>query len=349
MLLALSLALAIGATAGEDDPAAASTVTIRERGIRLDDALRRLREGTGNAVTDLRGAGASNPALDLDLEAAPFLRALDEIATRAGVAVTPFTGDGSMGIVAGGGADAARPPTADSGPFRIALKRIALLRDFEAGSSSARIALEIGWEPRLRPMLLSIKADGVEAIDDRGRAVPPQVAMESGDVALRSENPSVEANVTLAAPDRSARMLSRLRIRAEATVPADARTFEFPALDREATLRQGGVSATLRPVEVDQQVWKVTIELAYPDGGPALESFRQGLLENRVRLRRADGSTIEPRGGSVNVGTDGGRVGFEHLFIDAPGKPGDYRLVCEAPGAIVAVPIDATFRDVPLP
>jgi hypothetical protein len=347
-LLLMSPSLAHLVTAADVDPAAPSTVTIRERGVRLDAALRKLREQTGNAVVDLRerfGAEGANPAIDLDLDAVPFLRALDEIATKAGVAVTPFTGDGSLGIVSAGDANAARPPAQYAGPFRVALNRIVLQRDFEAGAATARIALAFGWEPRVRPILLSIKSDRVEATDDRARAVRPQVATESGDVVLHAENPSTEVAVNLAAPERSAASLATLRIRAEATLPADVKTFRFPRLVAEQTIRQGNVSATLRGVEVDEQIWNVRVLLDYHDGGPAFESFRQGLLDNRAWLQKADGAKIEHQGSS----SADGRHEFEYLFVDVPGAPGDYQLVYEAPGAIVSVPIDVTFKDVPLP
>jgi hypothetical protein len=143
--------------------------------------------------------------------------------------------------------------------------------------------------------------------------------------------------------------LASLRIRAEATLPADVKTFRFPRLDEEKTIRQGGVSATLRGVDVDEHVWKLNLVLDYHDGGPAFESFRQGLFEGRVSLQKADGPKFEGRSGFSATGGDGGRLGFEYLFVDVPGEPKDYQLVCEAPGAIVAAPLDVTFRDVPLP
>ena len=42
------------------------------------------------------------------------------------------------------------------------------------------------------------------------------------------------------------------------------------------------MSVTLQGMEIDEQVWKVNVELAYPGEGPAFESYRQGLFNNRV-------------------------------------------------------------------
>ncbi|OJW19584.1 MAG: hypothetical protein BGO49_14100 [Planctomycetales bacterium 71-10] len=343
---------AIQAAVADVDPSTPSAVTIHAQGIRLSDALQQLQKQTGNAIADLReqyGAEATNPSFDLDLEAVPFLKALDEVAAKAGVTTSPFTGDGSIGIMAAGEMGAAKPPVEYVGPFRVTLKQIAQQRDFQAGTSAANVALEVGWEPRIRPMLLAIKSDKIEVKDDQGREVKPQVAMESGDVVLRPENPSAEINVNLAAPERSAAKLATLRVQAEMTLPAGLKTFRFPRLDEKKTIQQGDVSVTLEGVEVDEQIWKVTVVLAYPGEGPAFESYRQGLFNNQVWLQKADGSKFEQNGGFSNTGSDGGRLGFEYMFVDVPGETKDYQLVYETPSKVVSVPLDFTFKDVPLP
>ncbi len=67
------------------------------------------------------------------------------------------------------------------------------------------------------------------------------------------------------------------------------------------TQTQGDVSTTLQNVEIDEQVWKVNVELAYPGTGPAFESYRQGLFNNRIWLQKADGSRFEHNGGFSNT------------------------------------------------
>ena len=91
---------------------------------------------------------------------------------------------------------------------------------------------------------------------------------------------------------------------------------------------------TLESAEVDEQVWKVNVEVAYPGGGPAFESYRQGLFNNRLWLQKADGSRFEHNGGFSNTASDGGKLGFEYLFVDAPGKPADYQFVYETPSKV---------------
>ena len=337
--------------AEEETSTVASRVTIQAKAIRLSEALGLIQKQTGNGITDLReqlGGEVTNPAFDLDIHDVPFHEALDRVARLAEVSVNAFTGDGTIGITAG--MPSKDPLIQYVGPFRVAFKQLTEVRDLQAGTSAASAQLEVAWEPRLRPMLLTLKSDGLAVKDDKNREVKPQTMMESNEVVLRPENPAVEMNLNLEAPDRSAVKLSSFRIKADVTLPAGIKTFRFPSLAQEnVTQKQGDVSATLQNVEIDEQVWKVNVELVYPGNGPAFESYRQGLFNNRIWLQKADGSRFEHNGGFSNTSSDGGKLGFEYLFVDAPGKPADYQLVYETPSKVVTIPLEFEFKNVPLP
>ena len=337
--------------AEEETSTVASRVTIQAKAIRLSEALGLIQKQTGNGITDLReqlGGETTNPAFDLDIHDVPFHEALDRVARLAEISVNAFTGDGTIGITAG--TPSKDPLIQYVGPFRVAFKQFTEFRDLQAGTSAASAQLEVAWEPRLRPMLLALKSDGLAVKDDKNREVKPQAMMESNEVVLRPENPAVEMNLNLEAPDRSAVKLSTFRIKADVTLPAGIKTFRFPSLAQEnVTQKQGDVSATLQNVEIDEQVWKVNVELVYPGNGPAFESYRQGLFNNRIWLQKADGSRFEHNGGFSNTSSDGGKLGFEYLFVDAPGKLADYQLVYETPSKVVTIPLEFEFKNVPLP
>jgi hypothetical protein len=336
---------------GRPDDATPARVTIQGKGIRLSDALQQIQKQTGNSISDLReqqGAEASNPTIDLDLKDVSFYEALDDVARKAEVSISAFTGDGSVGITAD------KPPAKSLvqyvGAFRVNLRDFSLRRDYGAEKSTANAAFEVAWEPRLRPMMLALKADQLVVKDDQGRDVKPEVMAESTDVVLRPENPVAEVNINLDAPERSASKLATITVKADVTLPAGVKTFRFPSLaEQNVVLKQDDVTVTLQQTEVDEQVWKVDLVLSYPGEGPAFESYRQGLFNNRLWLERADGSRFEHNGGFSNTGSDGGKLGFEYLFVDVPGKPSDYRFVYETPSRVITTPLEFTFKDVPLP
>ncbi len=248
-------------------------------------------------------------------------------------------------------ASKAKPLILYSGPFRIELQQVSLSRDFQAGTALANLQLEAAWEPRLRPMLLKLKADEMKIVDDRKKDVKPQVA----DGVRRSRDPAREPVRRDQPQPRSPRARCqedspRCVVKAEVTIPAGIKTFKFPSLaQKDVTVKQGDVSLTLEDTEIDEQVWKVNVTLVYPGEGPAFESYRQGLFNNRLWLQRADGSRFEHNGGFHNTGSDGGKLGFEYLFVDAPGKPADYQLIYETPSKVITIPLEFEFKDVALP
>lgn len=329
----------------------ATKITLRGNGIRLTEVIQKLQAQSGNVITDLReqeGAEATNPALDLDIADKPFFEALDEVAQKAEITPNFFTGDGSIGLM--GGKPPAKGLVQYTGPFRVAFKQVSAARDLQAGTSSASTQFEVAWEPRLRPMLLALKVDELKILDDQGKTIEPEVMMESTDVVLRPDNPAAELNVNLVAPERSAKKLASMKIKADITIPAGLKTFRFPSLAKEnVALKEGDIQVKLEGTEVDEQVWKVNVELAYPGGGEAFESYRQGLFNNRIWLQKADGSRFEHNGGFSNTSADEGKLGFEYLFVDAPGKPADYQLIYETPSKVLTIPLEFEFKDVPLP
>jgi hypothetical protein len=338
----------------------ASKITIKAKGIRLTEAIKAFQTQSGNIINDLReanGEEVTNPAVDLDIEDKCFFEALDILAEKAGVAFTPYTGDGTLGLTAGGMAPRpgmpamAKPMLVYSGPFRIQFKEIAIVKDFTTATGKATAQFEVLWEPRLRPMLLSIKNEDLKIVDDQGKPVLPQVKDESSEAAgLRAGNCAAEVNLELLAPERSAKVLSSLKVKGEVTVPSGIKSFKFPNLAATNVIKkQDDITVTLESCEVDEQSWKVALYLAYPEGGPAFESYRQGLFNNRPWLQKSDGSRFEHNGGMNDSGSGEGKIGFEFVFVDVPGKPSDYMFVYETPAKVVPIPLEFEFKDVPLP
>jgi hypothetical protein len=238
-----------------------------------------------------------------------------------------------------------------SGPFRVQFKQLGAVRDFDTGTGTANAQFELAWEPRLRPMLLAFKPDSVQATTDDGKPVARAVTDESDDVALRPENPAAEVNLNLVAPARTAKEIASFKVKGEVTLPAGLKTFKFKSLTaKDETIKEGDVAVTLESTSVEEAVWRVSVTVAYPGGtGPAFESYQQGLFNNRLWLLKADGSRFEHNGGFNNTGSDEGKLSFEYLFVDVPGKLSDYGFVYETPSKVVTIPLEFEFTKVPLP
>jgi hypothetical protein len=236
-----------------------------------------------------------------------------------------------------------------SGPFRIQFKNVAANIDFGAQTSNANAQFEVAWEPRLRPMLLALKSEDIKIADDKGGKVEPSVTNESSSVVLRPENPAAEMNINMTAPNRAAGKIASLKVKADVTLPSNMKQFKFPNLTKSGTQKLGDISVSLESTDVDEQIWRVNVELNYPGEGPAFESYRQGLFNNKIWLQKADGSRFEHNGGQNQTAGEGGKLGFEYLFVDVPGKPADYAFMYETPSKVVTIPLEFEYKDVPLP
>lgn len=350
------------AAAEEKGRLVATKVTIRGKGIRLTEAIKQLQQQTGNVVSDMReqmGEDVTNPQLDLELADKPFFEALDTICGAAGLIPYFYTGNGTVGLLTGGRGPAAATGgeasarVAYNGPFRISFKQLAISRDFASGMATANAQFEVAWEPRLRPMLLALKSEDIAITDDRGKTIEPSVSEESSSIVIRPENPIAEINLNMTAPERAAQKLATLKVKAELSLPAGLRTFRFAELAKSTELRQGDVRVSVNPVDVEDNIWKYRVMLYFPGKGPAFESYQQGLFNNRLWLQSSDGGRLGhdgPHGGGFNtLGSDEGKLAFEYLFVDVPGKPADYSFVYETPSRVEAIPLEFEFKDVPLP
>ncbi|WP_152049864.1 hypothetical protein [Tautonia marina] len=344
--------------ASTENVSEASRITIQGDGIRLSEVLRELQRQSGNRISDLRelyGQDATNPALDLQINDLPFLEAFDLIAEKAGLEPVFYTGDGTIGLLTQGameygeGEGTGSAPTIYTGPFRVSLNQIAAQHDLTTGARSTNAQVMVVWEPRLRPMLMNLDVSNVEIVDDRGQEVMPSVSEEAGTVVLRPENPTAELNLNMASPDRKAQQIDRLKVRATLTVPSGNEVFRLDLGTPTPSQEQGDVTVSVGRVEVDGFVWKVDVRVTYEGQSEAFETYRQGLFNNRLWLQRPDGSRFEQNGGFNQIGASANSMAFQYLFVDAPGKPSDYQLVYETPGAVLELPLEFEFTDVPLP
>ncbi len=267
----------------------ASKISLKRSGMRLSEAIREFQKQSGNAISDLReaeGADAPNPSIDIDFKDIPFLEALDKLGEKAEVEFTPYTSDGSIGIT--GTAAKKFKYKVFNGPFSVIFNQVGAVRDLQAESSTASLQFVAAWEPRVRPMLLELKAEEVKIKDDLDRDVEPMVMDESQQVVLRPDTPYAEINLQIKSPDRSAKTLKLVHVKTNVTVPAAQKLFKFPNLAKANTkIKEGDIEVLLNSTEIDEQVWRVNLTIIYPDEGPAFESYRQGLFNNRLWLQKA--------------------------------------------------------------
>lgn len=345
----------------------ATSITIMGKAIRLSDAIKTLQQQSGNVVVDLReqtGQEVLNPTIDLEIDKRPFFEALDIIAMKGGLELSYYTAENAIGLL-NAPMQMMEAQTASKvdrrafvqylEAFRVSLNRIGVTRDYSSLTSAhtANIQMELVWEPRLRPLMIKLKPDQIKAVDDQGREIKAAVGGESLELSIRAENPIVDLNLNLSAPERDAQMLKSLEVVADLTVPMAKRSLNLKKVtEKGAEVKSGKASLRLMNFESDAPVWKVTVELTSPtpEGAEELDSYRQMNIMPQVFLTKADGGRTPLNGGfSSSGGSSPNTMIYEFLFVDIPGKPEDHGILVETPGELKTIPLKWQFDNIPLP
>ena len=284
----------------------------------------------------------------MDVRQEPFWKVLDLIADRAGARVAILPRDGHIALVRRG-ADERRPLVSYSGPCRFCVKRVTVMRDLETGAHTCSAAVEVAWEPGLKPLFLGTPQDVVvrdnagrrHASPDAGKSLAPV----DGRVALLIDVP-------LPALPREVSSLAQVEGHLEAVMPSRMLRLRFPPLDevkKGAQVKRDGVTCAITKLALDRDRWTVQVAVKNPPGGTVLESFQRWDLNNRLLLVSNDGQAqLAPR----SAVQEGDAV-FGYHFTDAAQlakmNPRDWHLEYETPALVVTVPLTFSFRDVPLP
>ncbi len=350
--------------AGKDDAnwkrvLAPRSVSLQKDSIPLSEALAQIKEQTGNLVADRR-LSKKNHKLKLDLTKAPFWQALEAIAKSADARISPYQADSIIALVDG----PYRPlPTDFQGPFRVAVKRLALSRDLETDNHSCVVHLEVAWEPWFQPFYLEAgPAAIVFSPDAKGKAFKAAIPSR-GQLAVAGKN-AVEVEVRLTAPNRSAAKIDLLKGTFRVIGPSKMLTFLFPALKpiKNAAIRleREGVTVSLTRIAVKSERWTFDVLIENPPGGPKFESYQSWLDNNQIYLEKGEGKDREmffpnPAEEEALGNVTATRAAISYHFTPRngsrtmPGKIGDWKLVYRTPGRIVEVPVPFEYKDLLLP
>lgn len=246
------------------------------------------------------------------------------------------------------------PQVAHAGVFRVEATT-GVLKSAE-GESASVLRVSTTWqaEPRLRPLFLRIKA-----ADWHGSL---------GDHPVHPWNPDAEYELPFADATRQLTWPLDLvwpreseekswSLRGQATVHlaavTETITFDPVALRPNVQRRRGGVAVRIRAVEftpgVDNQLnARIRIHVSYDAGGPAFESHRTWVFYQEAHLMTREGERIAFTDYEATQEADGA-VGVEYRFQNLSGRAADYRFAYAAPTLFLDVPLEVTFRDLPVP
>ncbi len=323
------------------------------------ELLKELSRQTGNSIVDRRAgqAGAtieSDPLLTVDFHDKAFWQAFDEVLDRLNLDVDSYAGGEGLAVVPRPMGRLPRVERASyAGPIRVEPVRFEAVADLRRPDNrSLKLLLEVEWEPRLQPILITQSLERIEAtaggkpllVDGRGDLSAPV-----------GEGPSaVSIEIPLKMPPRATGAIDVFEGQLKMMVPADVEVFRFqpPTVKagggRKAQLHKGAVTVTLESVRKSGDAWELEVSAQFDDPTIAIDSYLIGwLLDNKVTLEHDGRAAIAPVATQQTRQTRN-EVGVKYRFALPEGLDG-WSLVYHSPTAVLEVPAKYRFTNLDLP
>ena len=322
---------------------------------KLSSVFAELEKQTGNRVVDYR-AEFNQQATEIDItgdfQDKSFWEVIDAVLDQGQLTTYAYGGQrGALAIVARGEGETARAGRGVySGMFRFEGVRVEAARDLRnANNHSLRLFLDIAWEPRLQPIVMTQSLEDLTATDDQGQ--PLEIDGREGEieVPLDGESSATEMYIPLQLPSRTVRRVGTLRGKLQVLAPGRFETFEFSDLEKARSIehRRAAVVVTLDQVRKNQELYEVRMRVKFDAAANALESHRDWIYQNPAYIVDAAGEKVDNVGLEATL-QESDQVGVAYQFVLPDGLKG-CKFVYVTPVAVLKMPVEFTLKDIELP
>jgi len=305
---------------------------------------------TGNAFSEVPRGRTRHSVVWKEV---PFWQAVDEVLDAAGLTVDLVGGQPHVLVLQSrpDGWSPRRERANYIGPFRLEPLRVMATRDLRDPSTGhLRVALQLSWEPRLAPLVVSYNFADIEAQDDTQQTLSSARATGEAEIPIHVGMSGVEWELPLALPNRSAQKIAMLRGRFTVLLPSQTEEFVFQDnwhQMRMVAQRKAAVVVTVEEVRRSGDLYQVRVLVQFDETAGALQSHRGWVFQNEAYLVAPDGQRIETLGMEVTR-QDERRVGVSYLFDREEGLQG-CKFVYKTPVMLVRQRWEYELRDLPLP
>ena len=334
-----------------------SQLTLTSRARELDDLLDQIHRQTGNRLRDYRAQfGQETRPLDLTLELnnEPFWPGLDQVLDRAQLSLYPYSGEDSLAVIEREAGTTPRSGRACyAGSFRIEAVKMVSQRDLRFASQQKQtgsIELEIAWEPRLRPLGMTLPVELLRILADDKTPVQLGDARQTFAVEVQPGSHATELHIPFELPPRKVTKLASLQGLLLALVPGKTIEFHFQDLSSKKAQRQerGGVSVELRELRKNQQLWEVHMRLRVDSEELTLQSHRGWVLQNLTYLLDKQGKIIN-HVGLETIMQRAREIELAYFFDLPDDQIQNCTWVYHTPAAILQMPVPFELHDILLP
>ncbi len=288
--------------------------------------------------------------LELAFESTDFWPGLDRLLDKWQLDVDIYGGEpGTLTIVGRSPKRRSRAKRAVyTGPIRVEPTRVVTSRDVRTtGPPTARLELELAWEPRLAPIAVRFPLLEFFTVDDKGKLYECISPDATPTFPVRPGMSAVTLAVPFPAPPRDVKRWSRVGGVCQLLVPGEQTTFQFADLTKPATKRQAGVQVSFEGARENGDVWEVRLKLEYDEAFTGLDSHRGWVQDNPIYLTTTNGKREEPLGLQLTSQTRNS-MGFAFLF-DLSQELNKYQLHYATPAKILRREVNFDMSEIDLP
>jgi len=209
--------------------------------------------------------------------------------------------------------------------------------------------MEVSWEPRLSPIVISQPASNIEITGDDGQPIVTASPQAQLDVEVTPGSHSADLVIPIQLPPRSVKKIDKLKGEMSALVPGRTVEFMFDDLKAAKGVEQvkGGVKVVVDRTQQNHGLWEVHMRLQVLSEEAGLESHRNWVFQNITFMVDNDGQEIDHAGMETTMQAEK-EIGLAYFF-ELPDDISTYTWVYRTPAAVVRVPVKYELRDLPLP
>ncbi len=320
----------------------ASNVTL-QGSYSLAEILREFESQTSNQVSFEHEQTAK---INLDIQETPFLQALDIVLNKTNLVVQPSKSKNRNQIFIGPDfcpKPVNRTHVTYAGIFRIAATELSVTKQ-------SRLTFQINWEPRIRPLYLTIDGKSISATDDQQNKIKCHLFGERT-LNVEGRASSVKIEIPLELPQQEATKLTSVKGTLSAVLPGRHEPFSFSLTPKTpatpAKQQRAGVIVELQQAVAITERIEVQVKITYADAGDAFASHRGWLSHNATYLS-IDGQRV--------LGTPSRKTlpqtaqSVTYLFgFDCTAPLSELKFHYHTPALLLHKQIEFEIHDIPLP
>ncbi|MEL6109388.1 MAG: hypothetical protein AAFU85_25555 [Planctomycetota bacterium] len=278
-----------------------------------------------------------------------FWHAVDIVLDQTSLDVNPYGGDGeTLELVARAEGRLSRVDSAAySGVYRLEPTSVSSRRVFNSSEQNGlNLSMQITWQPGMTPIGLTIPVGEIHGkYDDQG-TLRPQSTQESIEIATNNEMAFSEFFLPLELPVDRPQDIATLQGTIQSLLPGKQHEFEFDLTKPGTKQTVDSMTVELEQVSRNGDLFEVRIAIDLEDADRALESHRQWIFQNEVRVTDGNGSDRDQLGYELYRQTDSS-VGLAYFF-DIERLDGA-KLVYRSPTSVTKNAVDFVLEGIALP